>query len=64
MLFPRISPCVFRIGYFIFVFGGRTSLGPNCEILNTAEIFDIAKNAWIRTNDVPIRVYGAATVLR
>jgi hypothetical protein len=64
MLFNRISPCVYRIGYFIIVFGGRTSLTPNCEILNTAEIFDIQKNLWIRTNDVPIRLYGAATVLR
>ncbi|CAF2791650.1 unnamed protein product [Rotaria sp. Silwood2] len=64
MFFNRISPCVYRIGYFIFVFGGRTNLGQNSEILNTAEIFHIEKKTWIRTNDVPIHVYGAATVLR
>ncbi len=64
MIFNRISPCVYRIGYFIVVFGGRTNLGQNSEILNTTEIFDIQKNTWIRTNDVPIHVYGAAVVLR
>ena len=64
MIFNRISPCVYRIGYFIIVFGGRTSLGQNSEILNTAEIFHIQRNTWIRANDVPVHVYGAATVLR
>lgn len=64
MFFNRINPCVYRIGYFIIVFGGRTSLTQNCEILNTAEIFDIQKNTWIRTNDLPIHVYGATTILR
>ncbi|CAF0885175.1 unnamed protein product [Rotaria sp. Silwood1] len=64
MFFNRISPCVYRIGYYIFVFGGRTNLGQNSEILNTAEIFHIEKKIWIRTNDVPIHIYGAATVLR
>ncbi|CAF1486043.1 unnamed protein product [Rotaria magnacalcarata] len=64
MLFNRISPCVYRIGYYIFVFGGRTSLAHNSEILNTAEIYHIEKKTWIRTNDVPIHIYGAATVLR
>jgi hypothetical protein len=64
MLFNRISPCVYHIGIFIIVFGGRTSLAQNSEILNTAEIFDISKNTWIRTNDLPIRVYGATTILR
>ena len=64
MLFNRISPCVYRIGYFIIVFGGRTSLESNAEILNTAELYDITKNSWMRTNDLPIRIYGAATVLR
>lgn len=64
MLYCRVSPCVYRMGYYIFVFGGRTSLAHNAEILNTAEIYDIEKKTWIRTNDVPIYVYGAATVLR
>jgi hypothetical protein len=64
MLFNRISPCVHRIGCLICVFGGRTSLERQCEILNTAEIFDIEKNIWMRTDDMPIRIYGAATIAR
>jgi len=64
MFYSRISPCVCRIGNLIFVFGGRTSLAPNSEILNTAEIFDIKRNIWTRTNDLSVRLYGAATVFR
>jgi len=64
MIFNRISPCVYRIGYFIIVFGGRTSLTSNSEILNTAEIFNIEKQSWIRTNDLPVRVYGGTVILR
>lgn len=64
MLFERVSPCVYRIGYLIIVFGGRTSLALDAEILNTAEIFHIEKQTWIRTNDLPIRLYGATTILR
>lgn len=64
MFFNRISPCVYRTGDLIIVFGGRTSLASNSEILNTVEIFDLRKNLWIRTNDLPIRLYGAATILR
>lgn len=63
MFFNRVSPCVYRIGYFIIVFGGRTNLDGNSEILNTAEIYDIVKKSWTRTNDLPICIYGAATVL-
>lgn len=64
MFFNRISPCAYRFGYLIVVFGGRTSLNPHSEILNTAEIFHIQKNSWIRINDVPLRIYGGAAVLR
>ena len=64
MFFNRISPCVYRIDCFILVIGGRTNLTQNSEILNTAEIFHIEKKTWIRINDVPICVYGAAAVLR
>jgi Kelch motif len=64
MLFNRISPCAFRLGYFLFVFGGRTSLASNAEILNTAEIFDLEKNTWIRTDDLSVRFYGATSILR
>jgi len=64
MLFERVSPCVYRIGCLIIVFGGRTSLSLDAEILNTAEVFNIVKNVWIRTNDLPIRIYGATTILR
>jgi hypothetical protein len=64
MIFNRISPCVYGIGYYIIVLVGRTSLGQNSEILNTAEIFHIEKDSLIRTNDLPIRVYGATTILR
>ncbi|CAF0863367.1 unnamed protein product [Adineta ricciae] len=64
MIFNRISPCVYRVGYLIIVFGGRTSLDRHSEILRTAEIFHIEKNIWIRINDVPLQVYGAAAILR
>ncbi|CAF0938721.1 unnamed protein product [Rotaria sordida] len=64
MFFNRISPCVYRMGYFIIVFGGRTNLGQNSETLNTSEIYHIEKKTWIRTNDLPIHIYGAATILR
>ena len=63
MIFNRISPCVYRIGILIIVFGGRTSIESNSDILNTAEIYNIVKKSWTRTNDLPIRIYGAATVL-
>ena len=64
MFFNRISPSVYRIENFIFVFGGRTNLNSSGEILNSVEIFDTLKNTWSRTDDLPIRVYGAATILR
>ncbi|CAF1493739.1 unnamed protein product [Adineta steineri] len=64
MIFARISPCIYRFGLYIIIFGGRTSLGTHSEILNTVEIFHIQKNKWIRMNDIPIHVYGAAAILR
>ena len=64
MLFNRISPCVYRLGPLIVVFGGRTHLTSAGEILNSAEIFDTEKRHWIRVADLPVRLYGACTILR
>lgn len=63
MFFDRISPCVYRLGHLILVFGGRTSLTSPSEILNTAEMFNTETNTWTRLADLPVRLYGATAIV-